>query len=173
LEVIVMARWVIALLYYDSQNPEPWETVWRYDHEQGIISIGWGELGDISSLSEDNVRKRIDKVYPHYTASVATTVTRMLYKFFHEVKPGHTIVARRGRKMIAATGTVNRPGYYDRKRNPHARNDRGVVYPNHLDVEWQTPPRRTSFDSQVFGILTIYELPEQKFRQLMKKHGGG
>ena len=168
-----MARWVIAPLYYNSDHPERWEKVWNYDHEEGIISIGWGELGNISALDEDEIREHIDKVYidPPYTPSAATTAARMLYKFFHHVKPGDTVVARRGRKAIAGFGTVKKAGYYDRKKNRHARNDRGIVYPNHLDIEWERSPRRSSFDTQVFGILTIYELPEQKYLKLMKRRG--
>jgi hypothetical protein len=46
--------WVIAPLYYDSGYPDTWETVWKYDLDQGVISIGWGELGDVSGLETDD-----------------------------------------------------------------------------------------------------------------------
>lgn len=40
----------------------------------------------------------------------------MLHKFYQLVQPGDVVIARRGRKEIAAVGTVTRAAYYDSKK---------------------------------------------------------
>ena len=42
--------WVIAP--FDSSRPE-WDDVWEFDLAHDVISIGWGELGDISGHSKE------------------------------------------------------------------------------------------------------------------------
>lgn len=158
--------WVVTPLYYDSANPGPWERAWKFDLDHGIISIGWGELGDISGLTKEELLDRVVGTYSDYSPAAATGACGMLHNFYHAVQRGDTILARRGRKTLAAVGTVRKPAYYDPKKNPDACNDRGIVYPNHLDVEWWPTPRDKSFPAQVFAMQTIYEIPAEKFGTL-------
>ncbi len=47
--------WVIAP--YSADPPEQWEQVWEFDLANNIISVGWTQLGDISSLNEEGLRR--------------------------------------------------------------------------------------------------------------------
>jgi predicted Mrr-cat superfamily restriction endonuclease len=82
--------WVIAPLYYDSSYPDTWEKVWKYDLDQGVISIGWGEMRDVSGFDEEQLLGRIAETYTEdpYAPGAATTAARMIHNFFHAVKPG-------------------------------------------------------------------------------------
>jgi hypothetical protein len=53
--------WVIAP--FNSKKTDIWDKVWPYDLENGIISIGWGEIGDASKFNEEELREEVEKVY--------------------------------------------------------------------------------------------------------------
>jgi len=128
--------------------------------------IGWRALGDVSALTEDRILHLIHRTYPEYTVAGAKASCRMLYKFYHSVEPGDIVIARRGRKEVAAIGRVKRAAYFDPNKNVGAH-DPDSAYPNHLDVQWADAPRDTQFATQVFGMQTIHEISEHKFRTLM------
>jgi restriction system protein len=159
--------WVIAP--YHADEPKAWESVWKFDLENGIISIGWSQLGDISSLSEEQLLDHVAKTYDCSPAE-AKASCRMVHKFYHSVQPGDIVIARRGRKEIAAIGTVKRAGYYDPKKNLATIREENP-YPNHLDVEWAESPRNKRFDAIVFAMQTIYEIPQEKYRELVETSG--
>src|SRR4051794_2346670 len=96
--------WAIAP--YHADEPDDWEQVWRFDLEHGMISIGWARLGDVSALSEDELLEHVAETYECSLAD-ATPASRMVYKFYHSVKVGDVIVARRGRKCVPAVGLVS------------------------------------------------------------------
>lgn len=157
------AYWIIAP--YHADKPELWDQVWNYDLAHNLISIGWGELGDASSLDEDQLKKRIEMTYPD-TAPNAKTLHRRMYRdFYHSINVGDVIIARRGRKVIAGIGTVTRRGYYEQDKNMEALGPQ-KAYSNHLDVRWDPAPRNRRFDVMVFGMQTLYEIPPEKFRTL-------
>jgi len=156
----VARYWVIAP--YLSTEQEAFEQVWEYDLRNGVIAIGWRELGDISELTEDQLKARIREVYGDRNL---TLYFNMLWRFYHEVEPGDVVVARRGRKRIAAVGSVTGRAFY----NEEMGRERGGsptegFYPNFISVEWQSEGRDKEFPKQVFAMQTVYEIPEQKYR---------
>ena len=94
----------------------------------------------------------------------------MLYKFYHSVQLGDVVIARRGRKEIAAIGTVKRTAYFDPKKNLATIREENP-YTHHLDVQWADTPRNKAFDSIVFAMQTIYEVPEEKYHALLGTNG--
>lgn len=158
--------WVVAPFH--AKFHDAWENVWNYDSEHDTISIGWRELGDISTLDEDELLDHIRRTYPDYPPGEATRACRMLHNFHHAVKRGDIVIARRGTKMIAAIGTVTRAGHYDPKKNVAAFEPdyTDIAYPNHLGVRWSDAPRFKPFAEPVFAIQTIYEISEEKFLEL-------
>lgn len=159
--------WVISP--FNAKYPKDWERVWSYDLKHGIISIGWRELGDVSSLSEEQISKVILHKYSGETLLSSKTSARMLFNFYHGVKPGDIVIARRGVKKIAAIGTVKRTAYYDPEKNLEAFSpeDVDIAYPNHLDVKWKGSPQNIQFDIIKFGQNTIYEITEEEYRDLI------
>ena len=158
--------WVIAP--YSADPPDEWQRVWDFDLPNNVISIGWTELGDISSLSEEKLCAVIDRAYPdpETSAKARGIYYRMLWDFFHEIRLGDVVIARRGRKKIAAVGTVTRTAYHDPSKTPSAVGD-WYTCRNHLDVRWDAFPRDKEFDAQVFGLQTVYSIPAEKFRSLV------
>jgi hypothetical protein len=152
--------WVISP--YNSERPDVWDKVWDFDLQHGTISISWGKLGDdISSLSDDQLRELVDRTYPEKSTENREYICRTFHYFYHGVRRGDQVIARRGMKKLAAIGTVKRSAYYEPSKNLEAT----PSFRHHLDVEWADAPRDISFGTRVFGMQTVYEIPEDEFRR--------
>jgi hypothetical protein len=90
----------------------------------------------------------------------------MIDKLYNSIALGDTVIARRGRKVIAAVGTVTRAAHYDPKQNRLAY-PRGYTYPNHIGVRWHDHPREIAFPNQVFGMQTLHEISGDRFDELV------
>jgi hypothetical protein len=160
--------WAIAPCFYDARDPESYERVWEFDLANNLISIGWSALGDISSLDEQKLRAAIDAAYPDpdTTAQGRASYFGMLWKFYHEIKPGDIVIARRGVKMIAAVGTVIQKAYHDQDKSVPTQRT-GNPYTHHLDVSWHESPRNKGLDERAFGIATLTQISPEKYRKLV------
>lgn len=150
--------WVIAP--FDSTNREIWEKVWQFDLKNNVISIGWRELNDISAYSEDELRAAVEREYG------STRSFNMLWDFYHSVKEGDIVIARKGRKRIAGVGIVTKSAYFDREKNLKVIGAEHY-YPNHIGVNWHDSPRDKEFDRIVFGMQTIYGISDVQYQELV------
>ncbi|QDU36236.1 hypothetical protein Mal4_05200 [Maioricimonas rarisocia] len=162
--------WVIAPC--DARDPELWDSVWQYDLDNSIISIGWSIVGDVSSASVEQIRERLLKEWPDYAPAAATYAARTLYRFYHEILPGDIVVARWGLNWIAGVGTVSGSPTYDPGRLRGIFSDVGedratYSYPNHIGVDWHDTPRDLDLGRRVFGMQTLYEIDDEKYRSLV------
>lgn len=155
--------WIIAP--YDATQAETWEKVWQFDLQNNVISIGWGTLGEISNYDEDQLKAAIANTFPDKTSATQTRCFNMIWNFFHTIKPGDIVIARKGRKFIAAVGTVLKSAYFDSAKNIEAHDPEDPHY-YFLDVQWHDTPRNKDFGRQVFGIQTIHRSSEAQFRKL-------
>jgi len=158
--------WVIAP--YDSRETEIWEKVWQYDLANGVIAIGWAELGDISTYDEAKLRQAIEDIYPDTKPQWKTWSFNSMWNFWHEIAPGDIVIARRGTKRIAAVGTVTGPAFCDKERGyDRVAKLTDDYYSNFITVKWHDFPRDIQFDEPVMSFQTIYEIPEEKYNQLV------
>ena len=106
---IMVRYWIIAP--YRSTKPKIFDEVWNYDLNNNTIAVGWGELGDITTLkNKDDIRKRYIEAFPDETnSSTITKDVNALWNFHNEISAGDIIIARQGRKKALAVGTVKRP----------------------------------------------------------------
>ncbi len=150
--------WVIAP--YDSTVPEVWGKVWQFDLANEVISIGWKELGDFSSLTESELRAAMQQAYGNIRS------LNMLWDFYHSIQAGDIVIARRGRKKIAGIGTVIKPAYYSQALNVQASGP-DHAHSNYLGVRWHDAPRDKEFDRIVFAMQTVWEITEAKYQELV------
>ena len=68
--------WVIAP--YHADRPELWEKVWQWDLQHNIISVGWSEVGDVSSLSENQLSELVNRTYADKSPVAKKFYCRML-----------------------------------------------------------------------------------------------
>ena len=154
--------WIIAPYEYSSKDSEKWERVWQYDLDNGLISIGYSRPGNISGYNESELRAAIESTYNDDKPGKKTSIFTMLWAFYHDIQPGDIIIARRGRKKIAAKGTVTRSAYYAEIESPDK-------YPNHIGVRWDDIPRDKEFPRIVFGMQALYEIDTAKYNQLVEE----
>lgn len=158
--------WVIAP--YEVNLPA-FEKVWQFDLANGVISIGWHELGDISALDKDELRAAYQEKYSGTNPGSITRTVNMLWNFYHEISEGDIVLARKGTKKLAAVGTVTRSAYFSSTKNPDlATENPNNFHTNFLDVQWHDSPRDKEYNNRiVFGIQTLYEIDEAEYKGLI------
>jgi restriction system protein len=157
----LMSRyWVVAPV--ESKPPELFDKVWQFDLSNGLISIGWSELGDVSKMSKETLSDSVAKAYSDKPTATKSLYVNMIWAFYHEIGPGDYLIARRGRKSLAGVGKVSGPALYSPGKNPSTK------HPNFLGVSWQPQPRDKSFSSIVFPMHTLAEITEEQFRNFLE-----
>lgn len=153
--------WVIAPV--ESKHADLFDNVWSFDRTNEVISIGWGELGDFSKLTREELQDAVASAYPERPPQTRSLFANMLWDFYHEIKPGDIILARRGRKLLAGLGTVTSTAYFAQGKNPHL-SPPGYSHPNFLGVEWHDSPQNKGFPTVVFPMITLSEVSEEQYR---------
>ena len=155
--------WVIAPI--ESKPPELFDKVWHFDVANNLISIGWRQLGDVSMMSREKLSEAVASKYPEKPPGTQGLYGNMIWAFYHEIGPGDFVIARRGRKTLAAVGRVSQSAFYAPGKNP------ATEHPNFLEIAWQDQPRDRVFPSVVFPMHTLAELSEQQYRNLLEGSG--
>ena len=155
--------WVMAPV--ESKPADLFDKVWQLDLAQNVISIGWKELGDVSSMTRDELAEMVAKTYPDKPSQTKGLYTNMLWTFYHEMLPGDYVIARRGRKTLAGIGKIIGPAVFSPSRNQLVEHS-GII-----DVTWQAEPRYKSFPSIVFPMHTLAEFSEEQFRSVVEGSG--
>ncbi len=149
----------------ESKPPELFDKVWNFDVAENVISIGWRDLGDISTMPQEKLAEAISTTYPDKPSQTKSLYRNMLWAFYNEIKPGDYLIARRGRKTLAGVGKVTDTATYAPARNPY------VGHLGFLDVVWQDRPRDKTFPSIVFPMRTLVEFSEEDFHNIAEGNG--
>lgn len=157
--------WVIAP--FGSKDSELFDKVWQFDLENNLISIGWGQIGDVSQMSHEALVKAVALAFPDRPNATKSLFVNMLWAVYHEISPGDVVIARKGRKILAGVGKVKKAGRYIPGRNPHLISS-DDLHPNFLEVEWQDKPRNKAFENIVFPMHTVYEITESQYLPLVE-----
>lgn len=152
--------WVMAPV--QSKPAELFDKVWQFDLAQNVISIGWDQLGDVTAMTIDELGEAVATTFPDKPSQTKGLITNMIWAFYHEIRPGDYIVARRGRKTLASVGEVTGTATYDPGKNPY------IHHPGFIDVDWQTEPRNKVFPSIVFPMHTLAEIPEEQYQSIVE-----
>ena len=101
---------------------------WEEWLNQGIASVGWHEIGDLSQYETKDTL--IAALNEHFTEANQSGNALMLKNFATRIKPGDVIFAKLGRGEILGWCEVQGRYAYDPERNDQ---------PNTLPVEWAKP----------------------------------
>jgi len=149
----------------ESKPADLFDQVWKFNLDQGLISIGWEQLGDVTGMTRDELAEAVAIAYPDKPSQTKGLFTNMLWAFYHEMLPGDYVIARRGRKTLAGVGKVTGPAFCSPGRNPH------IKHAGFLDVAWQAEPLDKSFPTIVFAMPTLAEFSEKQFRDIVEGSG--
>lgn len=130
-------------LYAPGRNAVMWEEF----YEQGIMGIGWNELGDLNVYTSKNeIRDKLCEINNDDTTHMNSVCA--VWQFAHEMKKGDVIFIKRGKSEILGRGIVESDYEYDNEKD----------YPNIRRVKW-THKIEQQID-KVFPVKTLTDITD-------------
>jgi len=99
-------------------SPGEKSSKWDEFYSEGIMGIGWDEMGDLKQYSGKDVMKtKMKELYgQEYTYINAAHAT---WQFANELKPGDVVYAKKGMHKLIGRGVVESDYYFDDKRDEY------------------------------------------------------
>ena len=133
-------------LYAPGRDAEHWDEFYR----DGVIAIGWNEIGDLSKFQDqEEVVEKMREVYAREDNPMNDA--RACYEFAHEMRPGDLVFAKRGRSSIVGYGTILGEYRYDPMR---------ANYQHTRRIRWDGRGEWTS--ERIFPMKTLTEITDDK-----------
>ncbi|TMN22865.1 AAA family ATPase [Lentibacillus cibarius] len=101
-------------IYSPGRNASKWDEF----YSQGIMGIGWDEMGDLSQFSsKEEMKSKMKEIYgQEYTYINAAHAT---WQFANELLPGDTIYVKKGRSKVIGRGIVESEYMFDSTRDKY------------------------------------------------------
>lgn len=91
---------------------------WEQDYTDGLMAIGWSNIGDLSDYStKDEIRAKMKELYGD-TSSYKNQVLAT-WQFANEIKPGDIVFVKKGRRVIVGRGIVQGDYVYAPERGEY------------------------------------------------------
>ena len=101
--------------------------IWEQCQAEGVICIGWDDLGDLSKYpSRGDIQSALAEKYPK-NAKKQTNNSLTCWSFAHDVKEGDLVIAKLGRQKLLGYGRIKSGYRYDPTR---------AEYRSLRDVDW-------------------------------------
>ena len=126
----------IQTTHYWIYSPGNNACMWNDFYTEGIMAIGWGEIGDLSTFPTKDAMKQkmkecFDPTLSYINAAHAT------WQFANEMKPGDIIFVKKGMHYIIGKGVVTSNYIFDPSRNDEYKNIRQINWTH--KGEWKHP----------------------------------
>lgn len=147
-------------LYSPGEGAEMWDECCA----NGIMAIGWHEIGDLSQYESKTAMKLAMKksIDPEKTYKMAAHAT---WQFVHDMNPGDVVFAKKGRHYIIGRGIVQSEYIFDDSRSK-MKNVRKVKW-THKDEREHPGPAAvktltdiTSYTDYVEKLNALFEIDE-------------
>lgn len=117
----------VETVHYWLYAPGEGASMWDDFYQNGIMGLGWYELGDLNTYT--NKEEIADKLKELRGGdSSYKNSAHAVWQFVHDIKPGDVIFAKKGRTEILGKGIVESDYEYDE--------DHEGEYPNIRRVKW-------------------------------------
>ncbi len=119
-------------MYAPGKNASKWQ---EYSNN-GVLGIGWGEIGNLSYYSSrTEIQKKMQELFdPNKSYKMDSLAT---WQFAKEMKPGDIVYAKKGMYKIVGRGVVTSDYYYDETISDEYKNFRKIDW---KDIgEWDHP----------------------------------
>lgn len=131
-----MADEGIVSVHYWIYAPGDNACKWNEFYDEGIMAIGWGEIGDLSEFTtKDEMKQKMKEFYgQEYSYKNAAHAT---WQFANEIKKGDIVFAKKGMHQIIGRGVVTSDYEYDTDMKDSYNNVRSVDWTH--KGEWSHP----------------------------------
>lgn len=159
-----MADEDVETTHYWLYSPGEGAGIWDECCKNGIMAIGWDEIGDLSQYASKTemkqaMKEHIDPERPYTMAAHAT------WQFANEIKPGDIVFAKKGRSIVIGRGIVTSDYEFDDSRNDN-KNVRKVNWTH--KGEWPHPGQAamktltdiTSYTDYIEKLNALFESDE-------------
>lgn len=143
-------------IYSPGDNASKWEEFYN----NGIMGIGWDEVGDLNQYnSKEEIKSALkEKRDPSLTYR---NVAHALWQFAQELKPGDIVFVKKGMYTLVGCGIVESKSYYDESRD-HYKHICKVKWTH--NGEWSHPGQAvmkvltdiTQYTDYVNKLLSIF-----------------
>ena len=106
---------VDSSIRYWTYSPGPNASKWELCIHEGIMCVGWDDLGDLSQYaSREKMRDAVKLLYP--TDGSAVNDSLAVWQFANEMKSGDIVFAKKGKHEIIGRGIVESDYVFDTNR---------------------------------------------------------
>lgn len=155
-DINAVAYWI----YSAGNNSDKWEDFYN----EGIMAIGWPEIGDLSSYDSKEAMKQALKAKIDPTRNYIMTA-HATWQFANEMKPGDVVFVKKGMYLVAGRGVVESDYIYDPSRDEYV-NVRKVRWTH--KGEWPHPGKAvmktltniTSYTDYVEKLNSLFDSDE-------------
>ncbi len=117
----------VRTVHYWLYAPGQGASMWDQFSRDGVMGIGWYEIGDLSRFStREEITEELQKDKPGQSCKNDSLA---LWQFLTQMQPGDIVYAKRGLHQILARGVVTSDYEYDPGYSNH--------YPNIRRVDWR------------------------------------
>jgi restriction system protein len=138
--------------------------------EAARVSIGWGDMGDLSQLPKDRsaIKAAIAETYPDYKQGAIPVAAGVIYRFVYEIKAGDYVVYPSKHDRLVNIGRFT--GEFVYEIGPQDEDD---GYPNSRKVEWLGHFPRSEFSQSTLyelgAFITLFFVKEESSAELVAK----
>jgi len=160
--IVALADEDVHTVRYWLYAPGEGSCMWDEFYTSGIMAIGWGEIGDLSTFDSKDamkikMREVIDESLSYKNAAHAT------WQFANEMKIGDIVFVKKGMHQIIGRGVVMSDYEYDDTRDDEYKNIRQVDWTH--NGEWPHPGQAvmktltdiTSYTDYVEKLNSLFE----------------
>ena len=149
-------------VHYWIYAPGENSCMWEEFYSEGIMAIGWGEIGDLKTFDSKDAMK--SKMKETFDASLSyKNAAHATWQFVNDMKIGDIVFVKKGMHQLVGRGVVSSDYEYDADRNDKYGNIRKVNWTH--KGEWPHPGQAvmktltdiTSYTDYVEKLNALFE----------------
>lgn len=152
----------VDTVHYWIYAPGENSCMWEKFYSEGIMAIGWGEIGDLKVFDSKDAMKDKMKVVFDVSRSYKNAA-HATWQFANDMKVGDVVFVKKGMHQLVGRGIVTSDYEYDAERNDEYRNIRKVNWTH--KGEWSHPGKAvmktltdvTSYTDYVEKLNALFE----------------
>lgn len=152
----------VDTVHYWIYAPGGNSCMWEEFYSEGIMAIGWGEIGDLKTFDSKDAMK--SKMKETFDASLSyKNAAHATWQFVNDMKIGDIVFVKKGMHQLVGRGVVSSDYEYDADRNDKYGNIRKVNWTH--KGEWPHPGQAvmktltdiTSYTDYVEKLNALFE----------------